>query len=86
MCRYNSGMAPTLTIRNVSDDTHRTLAARAAARGQSLQEYLLHEVTDLAARPSVEEVLVRARDRTNRTAPGIGTDAVLEALRHDRQR
>ncbi len=39
-----------MQIRDVPDDVRRTLAARAAARGQSLQAFLLRLVTDEARR------------------------------------
>jgi plasmid stability protein len=57
-------MASHLQIRNVPDDLHRRLKARAAARGQSLSEYLLEEVERLAALPTLEELRERiaARD------------------------
>ena len=45
--RHNATMA-TIQIRDVPEDVHRTLRSRAAANGQSLQEYLLEELTDLA--------------------------------------
>jgi plasmid stability protein len=53
----------TLQVRNVRDETHATLRRRAALAGMSLQEYLLSVLDDLAARPTVEEVLARAGGR-----------------------
>lgn len=85
-CRYFGGMASTLTIRNVPDETHRTLAARAAASGQSLQEFLLGQVTELAARPTVDEVLRRARRRVTDVGGAVGTSAIVDALHADRDR
>ena len=78
-------MASTLTIRNVSADTHRVLAARAAARGQSLQEFQLTQVNELATRPSVDEVLARARSRVRSTG-GVDGTVILDALAADRDR
>lgn len=79
-------MASTLTIRNVPEETHRVLAARAAARGQSLQEYLLFEMTELARKPSVQEVLDRARARAAGAGTRLTTDEIVEAVRADRDR
>lgn len=78
-------MASTLTIRHVSADTHRVLAARAAARGQSLQEFLLASVNELATRPSVDDVLARARARVESTG-GVDGSVILDALDADRAR
>ena len=59
-------MATLLQIRNVPEETHRALKARAAARGTSLNSYLLELVSREAARPSVAEVLERATRRSER--------------------
>ena len=55
-----------LQIRNVSDDVRRALKARAAARGESLNTYLLDLVERDVARPTVKEVLDRAALRAGR--------------------
>lgn len=52
-----------LTVRNVPDKVRDELAARAARSGRSLQEYLAAALADLASRPSVVDVLTRARQR-----------------------
>jgi len=48
-----------LQIRDVPDDIRRTLAERAAARGQSLQSFLLKLVTDEAHRTTNLALLER---------------------------
>jgi antitoxin FitA len=53
---------PSITIRNVPEETRDELAARAARSGRSLQEYLLAALTNLAGRPDVRTVMERARD------------------------
>lgn len=78
-------MTTTLTIRKVSGETHRVLSARAAAKGMSLQEYLLAEVTRLAAKPSVEEIVDRARARVRSTGT-VDSAAIVDALSTDRER
>jgi plasmid stability protein len=57
-------MSSLLQIRNVPEETHRALKARAAARGQSLNSYLLEIVSREVARPSVEEVMLRSAQRS----------------------
>jgi antitoxin FitA len=74
-------MSSMIQIRNVPEELHRKLKARAALRGQSLSDYLLQAVTELAARPSVEEW--RARLRT-REPVDLG-DETVEHLRAERE-
>ena len=52
-----------IQIRNVPDDVHQALKIRATKAGMSLSEYLLREVTRVADRPSLEEVLERIRQQ-----------------------
>jgi len=52
-----------IQIRNVPDDLHRTLKARAAMEGMSLSDYLLSEIRQLAAQPTLREFLERLRQR-----------------------
>ena len=59
-------MSSLLQIRDVPEETRRALKARAAARGQSLNAYLLDLVAEDAARPTVAEVLERAASRAER--------------------
>jgi antitoxin FitA len=60
---------PSVQIKNVPDDVHRVLRTRAAATGQSLQEYLLARLTEEASRPTLDEVLSRASDRASGSVP-----------------
>jgi plasmid stability protein len=74
-----------VTIRDVPDDVRDELAARAARRGQSLQEYLAGHLRELAARPSAEDVLARARDRVAATGSLVRRVDVVRAVRADRR-
>ena len=56
-------MARMIQIRNVPDDLHQTLKARAAHAGMSLSDYLLNEVRQVAARPTLDELVERLRRR-----------------------
>jgi antitoxin FitA len=56
-------MGKMIQIRNVPDDLHRTLKARAARLGMSLSDYLLAEVSEIAQRPTLEEMLERLAAR-----------------------
>ncbi len=50
-------------IRGVSETAHRRLKARAALEGKSLSEYLRLEVEQLAALPTLDEIVGRVRAR-----------------------
>jgi plasmid stability protein len=50
---------PNVLVRDLPDDIHSTLQQRAAASGQSLQQYLVAELTRLATRPTMSEVLAQ---------------------------
>ena len=57
-------MSGLVQIRNVPDDARKALKARAAARGESLNEYLLNLLVEESARPTLRDVLERARARS----------------------
>lgn len=61
-------MAGLVQIRNVPDEARRVLKARAAERGESLNEYLLRLLLEEAGRPTVAEVLKRAASRSEKVA------------------
>jgi hypothetical protein len=75
-------MAPLLQVRNVSEEARRLLKARAAARGESLNAYLLGMINREVSRPTVAEVLDRAAQRAER-ASASAVD-VLDAARAER--
>ncbi len=52
-----------MQLRNVPESDRRALKARAAARGESLNTYLLGLIAKETSRPTVEEVLNRAARR-----------------------
>jgi len=56
-------MPKMVQIRNVPDDLHRKLKARAATEGMSLSDYLLSEMRTLAAQPTWREYLERLHER-----------------------
>lgn len=83
--QHHGVMPVSITIRHVPTEVRDELAARAAGSGQSLQEFLLATLTDLASRPDVRTVLERARERVRRTGVGLTTDQILELLRPGRE-
>jgi antitoxin FitA len=75
-------MSVMIQIRNVPDDLHRRLKARAAMAGMSLSDYLLSEIRQGAERPTIDELRARLGGR-RRTAP---FPAPAEAVRAERER
>ena len=62
-CNYAPRMAARVQIRNLPDELHRKLKARAALAGMSISEYLLREIERTLERPTREELLARLRSR-----------------------
>jgi len=52
-------MGRMVQIRNVPEEIHRTLKARAALAGMSLSDYLLDEIRRFAERPTKKELIER---------------------------
>lgn len=73
---------PSIQIKNVPEDVHRTLQRQARASGQSLQEFLLTELRGVAAREVQAEIFERARQRKVSLTPG----EIVRMVREDRDR
>ena len=74
-------MSSLIQIRNVPSDVHRTLKTRAAAAGMTLSDFLLHEIEEIARRPTVSEWLRRVQQR-----PAVGRIAdSARAVRAERE-
>jgi plasmid stability protein len=70
-------MGTLIQVRDVPDEVHRTLKARAAREGVSLSEYLRTELQRVAESPTPEELLARLRSRK----PVRTTESSASALR-----
>lgn len=79
-CDNVNSMSAMIQIRNVPDDIHRRLKARAAMAGMSLSDYLLKEISAVAARPTMEELLARLATRS-RVEPDESPEDAIRALR-----
>lgn len=75
-------MGKMVQIRNVPDDLHRIMKARAAMAGLSLSDYLLAEIRKSAERPTNEEL----RARLERLSPVKVRTSPARALREERHR
>jgi plasmid stability protein len=78
-------MSVAITVRDVPDEVRDELASRAARAGKSLQEYLRGMLIDSAARPTVDDVLARARARVDATGARVDAEAILAARDADRR-
>lgn len=75
-------MSKMIQIRNVPDELHREIKARAARAGMTLSDFLLWEVTRIAETPPVEDVLARIAARERPTL----SETPAEAIRAERER
>lgn len=74
-CNYAVSMAM-MQIRNVPDDLHRKLKARAALAGMSLSDYALAELRRGLERPTRVELLERLAARPTRRLRTSPTDII----------
>lgn len=75
-------MPKAIQIRDVPDDVHAVMRARAAAAGMSMSEYLRSELVRLAASPTMDEWLARVATRP--PATGISTQEIVDSIREAR--
>jgi len=74
---------PNVLVRDLPDDVHTGLQRRAQAAGQSLQQFLVTELTRLATAPTMNDVLARI-DRRKRGR--VGLDTAVNDLGDERSR
>lgn len=82
---HNASM-PSITIRDVPAEVRDKLAARAAAEGRSMQQYLVKELARMVERPSNAEIAGRAHRRNQRLGVSLTTEQILAALGDDDER
>lgn len=78
-------MSRSITIRDVPEETGNELAARAAATGRSLQEYLRAHLIELARRPDPEAFVARIRERKEHTGSRLSRETILGHRGADRR-
>jgi plasmid stability protein len=74
-------MSKMIQLRNVPDALHRDLKARAAMAGMSLSDYLLAEIREVAARPTLAEL----RERLHKRKPVSAQIDTAHLLREERE-
>lgn len=67
-------------VRDVPEDVHRTLKARAALAGVSLTEYIRSVLNAAAARPSPDELAARIAAR-GAVKPTVSSQSLVRSLR-----
>lgn len=75
-----------IQIRDVPEAVRDELARKAAAAGQSMQSYLLSELTRLAERPSMAEITQRAQARARASGSTVTMQDAVAAVRAVRDR
>ncbi len=70
-----------IQIRNVPDELHRSLKARAAREGRTLSDLILSDLPRLAEKPSPEQVMSRIRSRSS-----VGGPPASELIAAERDR
>ncbi len=78
-------MAVQITIRGVPEEVRDELAARAALKGQSMQEFLRRELERIASRPSAAAWLQEVRSRKALTKTRVPPSEILGARDADRE-
>ena len=74
-----------ITIRGVPETVRNELAARAALRRQSMQEFLRQELHRIASRPTVETWLRTVEERKAATGAVIPASEIVRARDADRK-
>ncbi len=83
-CLQNACM-PSISVRNVPEATRDALAAKAAQAGQSLQEYLLAQLVEMAERVELAEILAEMKDIASVWDSSVTSEQILDAV-HDGRR
>jgi plasmid stability protein len=74
-------MPKAIQLRNVPDALYRRLKARAAMAGVSLSDYLLAEIEEIAAKPT----LVELRNRLHKRSPLTSEIDTARLVREERE-
>lgn len=73
---------PSVQIKNVPEETHAVLRARAARAHQSLQEYLLANLIEQVSRPTMQEWVEEVKSHE---LVDIDIDGMVADIRADRE-
>ena len=82
VCMYYACM-PNVQVRDVPEEVHAALVRRAELAGQSLQQFLSAQLAEIAARPTLDEMLERIERRPKGR---LSRRDAMEAVDADRAR
>ena len=84
-CCYSACIA-LIQIRDVPEDVYETIRRRARRNGQSIQKYMLAQITDIARMADLDEALDEL-DKIHARMPGrsIDIEQVIADIRSGRQ-
>jgi len=82
--RLHTASMPNVLVRDLPADVHAELQRRAARAGQSLQQFLIVELTRLSATPTVADLVARVERRSGGRMPLADAAANIEAGRRER--
>ena len=74
-----------ITIRNVPEEVRDEIAARAALKRQSMQEFLRCELERIASRPSIDALLQEIRERKAEAKSRVRPSSILRARNANRR-
>ena len=80
-CIVSMEMPKAIQIRDVPDDVHAVLRARAAAAGMSMSEYLRSELVTLAEKPTLDELFARIQSRPPNN---VSLQSIVDIIREAR--
>lgn len=75
----------TITIRGLADSARSELAARAARRGQSMQEFVRLLLESAAAGPDLDDLVARIAARKEATGASLPPERIVAAKDDDRR-
>ena len=78
-------MSVQITIRDVPEKVRHELAARAAAQGRSMQEYLRIALERLATRPTADSWLKQVQRRKRASGTKVTAEQILNSRDADRR-
>ena len=78
-------MSIQITIRHIPEEVRDELAARAALKRMSMQEFLRAELERIAARPSIDVWLRDVRDRKQAAQTHLSDKEILNSRDADRR-
>lgn len=82
----HNGCMTLIQVREVPEEVRDELARKAALAGKSLQSYLLGELTKLAERRSMAEIIASAQARAKATGSTATMSDAVAAVRAERDR